>query len=305
MLKSGKVPKGNIMAENQYLKKNSDMVGTPRGYVKKKAIERVDREMEPILEKATTVLSFTPLGRAAAGTRAASSLFGHVPGVVRKFTPSGRAAARGEKAADAATRSKSKSGGSYNVKYTTKRTIQEPAKEAPKAAAKPRKSSSGTSYSSESLSRARSGPASRAPKKPQMSEAKRVGLAGGATAGIVGGYYGSQQFAAKKASAEKPRTFGGARSGERSGSRPAAKSSLVGLRALVGTRTPVGARAGETPGGYQKKAAQVLIQTPKAPPSSSSKSKTRIAFEKEFAKQRKSGAKTFTFQGKRYTTKVK
>lgn len=281
------------MAENQYLKKNSDMVGTPRGYVKKKAIERVDREMEPILEKATTVLSFTPLGRAAAGTRAASSLFGKDAGVVRKFTPSGRAAARGEKAAEAATRAKSGSGGSYNVKYTTKRTIQEPAKEAPKAAAKPRKSSSGTSYSSESLSRARSGPVSRAPKKPQMSEAKRVGLAGGATAGIVGGYYGSQQFAAKKASAEKPRTFGGARSGERPGAYPAAK------------RIPVGARAGETPGGYQKKAAQVLIQTPKAPPSSSSKSKTRIAFEKEFAKQRKSGAKTFTFQGKRYTTKVK
>lgn len=35
------------------------------------------------------------------------------------------------------------------------------------------------------------------------------------------------------------------------------------------------------------------------------KSKTRMAFESEFAKQRKAGAKTFMFQGKRYTTKVK
>lgn len=35
------------------------------------------------------------------------------------------------------------------------------------------------------------------------------------------------------------------------------------------------------------------------------KSNTRKAFEAEFAKQRKSGAKEFTFRGKRYTTKVK
>lgn len=35
------------------------------------------------------------------------------------------------------------------------------------------------------------------------------------------------------------------------------------------------------------------------------KSKTRIAFEQEFAKQRKAGKKEFTFRGKRYTTKLK
>lgn len=44
---------------------NKDMVGTPRGYVKKKDIERVDREMKPILEGAAIGLSLTPLGRVA------------------------------------------------------------------------------------------------------------------------------------------------------------------------------------------------------------------------------------------------
>jgi hypothetical protein len=40
-------------------------------------------------------------------------------------------------------------------------------------------------------------------------------------------------------------------------------------------------------------------------PRSTGKSKTRIAFEQEFAKQRKAGKKEFTFRGKRYTTKLK
>jgi hypothetical protein len=35
------------------------------------------------------------------------------------------------------------------------------------------------------------------------------------------------------------------------------------------------------------------------------KSKTRVAFEQEFAKQRKAGKKEFTFKGKKYTTKLK
>jgi hypothetical protein len=35
------------------------------------------------------------------------------------------------------------------------------------------------------------------------------------------------------------------------------------------------------------------------------KSKTRKAFEQEFAKQRKAGKKEFTFKGKKYTTKLK
>lgn len=47
---------------------------------------------------------------------------------------------------------------------------------------------------------------------------------------------------------------------------------------------------------------------PSAPKTSSAKpkgkSETRKAFEKEFAKQRRSGAKEFTFRGKRYNTKL-
>lgn len=40
-------------------------------------------------------------------------------------------------------------------------------------------------------------------------------------------------------------------------------------------------------------------------PKSTAKGATRVAFEKEFAKQRKSGAKEFTFRGKKYNTKLK
>lgn len=53
------------MAENKTFA-SKDMVGTPRGYVKKKDIERVDREMEPILEGTTgALLMISPFGRAA------------------------------------------------------------------------------------------------------------------------------------------------------------------------------------------------------------------------------------------------
>lgn len=41
-----------------------------------------------------------------------------------------------------------------------------------------------------------------------------------------------------------------------------------------------------------------------SPVKSKGKSETRKAFEKEFAKQRRSGAKEFTFRGKRYNTKL-
>ena len=63
---------------------NTGMVGTPRGYVSKSAMQRVDREMTPILNRATSVLSVLPAARAAnvlnkarvAGQAAAGRLLG-------------------------------------------------------------------------------------------------------------------------------------------------------------------------------------------------------------------------------------
>lgn len=64
--------------------KGGDMVGTPRGYVSKSAMQRVDREMTPILNRATSVLSVLPAARTAnvlnkarvAGQAAVGKLFG-------------------------------------------------------------------------------------------------------------------------------------------------------------------------------------------------------------------------------------
>lgn len=52
-------------------------------------------------------------------------------------------------------------------------------------------------------------------------------------------------------------------------------------------------------------AKQVTPTKKPSAPKSTAKSATRVAFEKEFAKQRKSGAKEFTFRGKKYNTKLK
>lgn len=40
---------------------SKDMVGTPRGYVKKEDVERVDREMQPVIDAAGEVLPYLPL----------------------------------------------------------------------------------------------------------------------------------------------------------------------------------------------------------------------------------------------------
>lgn len=75
---------------------DKEMVGTPRGYVKKQDVKRVDRNMKPILERATTVLGLTPLGRTATtlanagrtvltgASRAAPKVVEAAPSVVRK-----------------------------------------------------------------------------------------------------------------------------------------------------------------------------------------------------------------------------
>jgi hypothetical protein len=274
---------------------NKDMVGTPRGYVKKKDIERVDREMTPILQGATTALSLTPLGRGVSAAR-------NIPGVVRKFLPAGKAAARAEKAAEAAAKVKSSGPkGRYSVKGAEKKPDVVVPPKPPKAAKpkvekpapKPRTGPSGTSYSAASVSKARSGPPKRGPvkkaEKSGMSTPKKVGIAAAGTGTVVGGYYGAKEMQARRAEAGKSRSFadrgGGPKS--RQGSSAPSMAKKGGPEKRQGSSSPAMAKP----------------PVPKAKPDRG-KSKTRMAFEREFFKQRKAGKKEFTFNGKKYNTKL-
>lgn len=235
---------------------NKDTVGTPRGYVKKKDIERVDREMKPILEGATGVLATAiPLGRVARlGT------------IMYRAAKAGKAVKGASEAAKVA--------GSAGRRY------------APKGAKQVVKE---------------------APKKSDGTNKVLAGL-GGATAI---GYGASKMFPARKGEtagrypARKP---GGARP-ETPGSYPASKpaapksppasfeTAYQNVNRKHGTDKPVTVVRRAIP-----------IPTPKPAVDKSrvaGKSKTRVAFEQEFAKQRKAGKKEFTFRGKRYTTKLK
>lgn len=150
---------------------NKDMVGTPRGYVKKSDMERVDREMTPILEGATTVLSLTPLGRALKFGRKGQKLIGKnsqkllsgpakAKDIPKKsfeeaitVSKQGRALERmyrAEKATAAAKKAKEGRAGSFSVKGAEKRAVvaAAPKKAAPKKSGpnkkRPGKSESGT-----------------------------------------------------------------------------------------------------------------------------------------------------------------
>jgi hypothetical protein len=92
-----------------------------------------------------------------------------------------------------------------------------------------------------------------------------------------------------------------------------AKQSRVAVDSPA--RKASGSARPETPGSYpaarrkasgtHTKSYDVKAPIPKARPEKAGKSKTRTAFEAEFAKNRRAGKKEFTFQGKRYTTKIK
>ena len=76
-------------------------------------------------------------------------------------------------------------------------------------------------------------------------------------------------------------------------------------RVAAGTPTagyePKRVAAGTPTAGYEPKTVTKASDKSRL----AGKSATRIAFEKEFAKQRASGAKIFSFRGKQYTTKLK
>lgn len=107
--------------------------------------------------------------------------------------------------------------------------------------------------------------------------------------------------------------------------KPAAKTTVGGARNIKGTDVKVQGGMGMTgyntknppksrvsrPDSYSKSAEKYIYGSnavsppvPRAKPSVA-KSKTRMEFEAAFAKNRRAGKKEFTFQGKRYTTKVK
>lgn len=234
---------------------NKDMVGTPRGYVKKKDIERVDREMKPILEGAAMGLSLTPLGRVA---RTGAAMY--------------RGAKAAKKGAEAIQRAKTASGPARRY--------------APKGAKQVVKE---------------------APKKSDGTNKVLAGL-GGATAI---GYGASKMFPARKGEtagrypARKP---GGARP-ETPGSYPASKPAAPkSPPASFETAYQNVNRKHGTDRAARIVQRQIPIPKPKPATDKSrvaGKSKTRKAFEQEFAKQRKAGKKEFTFRGKKYTTKLK
>jgi hypothetical protein len=234
----------------------SDMVGTPRGYVKKKDIERVDREMTPILEDATGALAIVIPSLRAARTGAVMY----------------RGAKALKKGTEAIQRAKTASG-------PVRRFAPKGAKQVVKEA----------------------------PKKSDGTNKVLAGL-GGVTAV---GYGASKMFPARKgetAGSYPARKPGGARPetpGSYPASRPAAPKSppasfetaYQSVNRKHGTDKPV-------------TSVRRAIPIPKAKPAMdksrvAGKSKTRKAFEQEFAKQRKAGKKDFTFRGKKYTTKLK
>jgi hypothetical protein len=236
---------------------NKDMVGTPRGYVKKKDVERVDREMTPILKGATAALGLMP--------------------VVGPAARAGMVAYRGAKAAKAVTKAK-------DAVKAGRRFAPAGAKEAPKAAPKA------------------------ATKKSDGVNATLAGL-GGATAI---GYGASKMFPARKGetAGSYPARKPGGGPQARQGSSPASKRFPVESTKNAEARSTYTKNPTQRPYDASKSPAVAKPPVPKAKPAMdksrlAGKSKTRIAFEKEFAKQRKAGKKEFTFKGKKYTTKLK
>lgn len=237
---------------------NKDMVGTPRGYVKKKDVERVDREMTPILKGATTALTFMP--------------------VVGPMARAGVIAYRGAKAAKAVTKAK-------DAVKAGRRFAPAGAKEAPKAA--PKKGIDATTATVAGLGGATAIGAGASKLMPAREGKSRELLPRPAKLLIQGGGPKARQGSS---SASMPKKFSVASTKD-------VEKAYQSVNRKHGTDRPVGEVFRQAP-------------IPKAKPAMdksrlAGKSKTRIAFEKEFAKQRKAGKKEFTFKGKKYTTKLK
>jgi hypothetical protein len=126
------------------------------------------------------------------------------------------------------------------------------------------------------------------------STAKKAGVAGVATGAIVGGYYGSKALRDAKsgvANDRKTQTNQQVRDSSYKQTNP--------------TQRPYDASTSPKPkADAPKPKARPADLKKKAAPKKEKKSKTRIAFEKEFAKNRKAGKKEFKFRGGKYNTKL-
>jgi hypothetical protein len=130
------------------------------------------------------------------------------------------------------------------------------------------------------------------------STAKKAGVAGVAAGAVVGGYYGSKALRDAKsgvANDRKTQTNQQVRDSSYKQTNP--------------TQRPYDASTSPKPkADAPKPKARPADLKKKAAPKKEKKSKTRIAFEKEFAKARREGKKEFTFKGgkyKSYNTKLK
>lgn len=129
---------------------------------------------------------------------------------------------------------------------------------------------------------------------------------------------GEQEWIRKQQAARKLRKEGSGtytKPYDRAGGASNIKGTDVKVQGGMGmtgynTKNPPKSRVSR-PDSYSKSAEKYIYGSnaasppiPKARPNAS-KSKTRMEFEAAFAKNRRAGKKEFTFQGKRYTTKVK
>lgn len=140
------------------------------------------------------------------------------------------------------------------------------------------------------------GNTSSGPKDKGM--ARKAAAAGVATGAIVGGYYGSKALREAKSGVakDKPKSNDFDKAYRSLNSNSGVQAPNRALNRSVPAR--VKAKPDDLKKPYEKK---------KAKPERKGKSKTRIAFEKAFAKARREGKKEFTFNGgkyKSYNTKL-
>jgi hypothetical protein len=126
------------------------------------------------------------------------------------------------------------------------------------------------------------------------STAKKAAVAGVAAGAIVGGYYGSKALREARSGVgndRKTQTNQQVRDSSYKQTNP--------------TQRPYDASTSPKPkADAPKPKARPADLKKKAAPKKEKKSKTRIAFEKEFAKNRKAGKKEFKFRGGKYNTKL-
>jgi hypothetical protein len=123
-----------------------------------------------------------------------------------------------------------------------------------------------------------------APKTRGLSTGQKAATGAAASAGIVAGYYGAKQIAARRAAAK-----------DTNAKAVQFEKAYQEVNRKHGTQRPVTETGSAAP---KPKAKPANLAKAKRKPEK--KSKIRIAFEKEFAAARKKGKKEFAFKGGKY-----